>query len=149
MRASPLRAPGFTLLETLVVLLILSLAATALPRLWGAGHGGLVRAAAEDAAAMLREARLAARGGGREARVVFDTALGSFRRAEGGRTGRVPQGAALLVEGAAAEADADGRIAIRFDAEGGSTGGRVRVALGALSSAVEVDWLTGHVRARP
>jgi general secretion pathway protein H len=144
--------PGFTLLEMLLVLLILSLASTAVPRILGAGRGGLVRAAAEDAAAMLREARLAARGTGREARVVFDTALGTFRRAAaeaGGRIGQVPAGASLLVEGAATEADAEGRIAIRFDAEGGSTGGRVRVTLGALSSGVEVEWMTGHVRALP
>lgn len=144
-------APGFTLLEMLLVLLILSLAATAVPRILGAGRGGLVRAAAEDAAAMLREARLAARGTGHEARVVFDTALGTFRRAEGGggRIGQVPAGAALVVEGAATEADGEGRVAIRFDAEGGSTGGRVRVALGALSSGAEVEWMTGHVRALP
>jgi len=122
----------------------------AVPRILGAGRGGLVRAAAEDAAAMLREARLAARGAGREVRVVFDTALGTFRMAGGGgRIGQVPAGASLLVEGAATETDAEGRVAIRFDAEGGSTGGRVRVALGALASGVEVEWMTGHVRALP
>lgn len=142
-----MRAPGFLLIELLVVVLILSLAATALPRLWGAGRGGLARASAEDAAAMLREARVAARATGRDERVVFDTALGSFRRAAGGRQSQVPAGAALLVEGASAEADAEGRVAIRFDAEGGSTGGRVRVALGGAAWAVEVDWLTGQVHA--
>ena len=45
--------------------------------------------------------------------------------------------------------DAEGRVAIRFDGEGGSTGGRVRVVAGALSAGAEVDWMTGHVRALP
>jgi general secretion pathway protein H len=140
------RAPGFTLLETLVVLLILALAASAIPRVLGAGRAGITRAAANDAVAMLREARAEARRTGRETRVVFDTAQGSFRRLEGGRTGRIPAGAELVVEGVASEADAEGRVAIRFDAEGGSTGGRLRLAQGAAAFLVEVDWMTGHVR---
>jgi general secretion pathway protein H len=140
-----MRAPGFTLLETLVVLLVVALAATALPRLWGAGQGGLVRAAADDIAASLREARLAARAAGREARVVFDTGFGTVRPVRGPAR-PLPAGTRLTVEGAAAEADAEGRIAILFDAEGGSTGGRVTIALGAMAAVVEVDWMTGHVR---
>jgi general secretion pathway protein H len=141
-------ARGIALLETLMVLLILSLAATALPRLWGAGQGGLVRAGAEEVAALLREARSEARRTGRERRVVFDTALGTWRMDERmpGRIGRGPAGAILAVEGAAAEALGEGRIAIRFDAEGGSTGGRVRLSLSGLEAGVEVDWMTGHVR---
>lgn len=138
-------APGFTLLETLVVLLIVALAATALPRVSGAGQGGIVRAAAGDVAAGLREARLLARAEGRETRVVFDTGLGAVRPVRGPAR-PLPAGIRLAVEGAAAEADAEGRIAIRFDAEGGSTGGRVTLALGAHAAVVAVDWLTGHVR---
>ena len=140
-----MRAPGFTLLESLVVLLIVALAATALPRVSGAGQGGIVRAAADDVSASLREARLVARGEGREARVVFDTALGTVHPVRG-PSRPLPAGVRLVVEGAAAEAQAEGRIAIRFDAEGGSTGGRVAVALGSHAAAVEVDWRTGHVR---
>ncbi|MBO1075014.1 GspH/FimT family protein [Roseomonas marmotae] len=138
--------PGFTLMEVLVVLLILGLAAMAVPRLWGAGQSGLLRAAANDAAAMLREARAEARRTGRDTRVVFDTALGTYRAARGGRTGRLPSGAVLAVEGVATEADEAGRVAIRFDGEGGSTGGRLRVAQGRSVYLVEVDWMTGHVR---
>lgn len=140
-----MRAPGFTLLESLVVMLIVALAATALPRVSGAGQGGIVRAAADGVAASLREARLVARADGRETRVVFDTGLGIVRPARGPAR-PLPAGARLAVEGAAAEAGAEGRIAIRFDAEGGSTGGRVTVALGGHAAAVEVDWMTGHVR---
>jgi general secretion pathway protein H len=121
------------------------LAATALPRLWGAGQGALVRAAADDVAASLREARIAARAEGREARVGFDTGQGTVLPLRGPAR-PLPSGTRLVVEGAAAEADSEGRIAIRFDAEGGSTGGRVLVALGARSAVVEVDWMTGHVR---
>jgi general secretion pathway protein H len=140
-----MRAPGFTLTETLVVLLVVALAANALPRLLGAGQGGLVRAAAKDVAASLREARLTARAAGQDARVWFDTAGGTVR-AVSGPARALPAGTRLMVEGAAAEADAAGRIAIRFDAEGGSTGGRVTIALGAHAASVEVDWMTGHVR---
>ncbi|MCR0983640.1 GspH/FimT family pseudopilin [Roseomonas populi] len=141
-----MRSPGFTLIETLVVLLILALAATALPRLWGAGRGALLRAAADDAAAMLREARMEARRTGRETGVVFDTELGSFRRASGGRTGYLPSGSALIVEATQAGLRPDGRIAILFDAEGGSTGGRVRIVQSSSAADVAVDWMTGHVQ---
>ncbi|HEY8613358.1 MAG TPA: GspH/FimT family pseudopilin [Roseomonas sp.] len=144
-----MRAPGFTLIETLVVLLIMALAATALPRIWGAGQGGLVRAAANDAAALLREARAEARRTGRDTRVVFDTALGTFQRIGGSRTGRLPAGGTLAVDGAREEADREGRIAVRFDSEGGSTGGRVRVTNGSAVAAIEIDWMTGLVRALP
>lgn len=140
-----MRAPGFTLLETLVVLLVVALAATALPRLGSAGQGGLVRAAADDVAASLREARLTARAAGVETRVVFDTGLGTVHGVRGPARA-LPAGARLVVEGAAAEAAVDGRIDVRFDAEGGSTGGRVTIALGTRVSVVEVDWMTGHVR---
>lgn len=140
-----MRAPGFTLLESLAVLLIVALAATALPRVSGAGKSGIVRATADGVAASLREARLAARAEGRETRVVFDTGLGTVRGARGPAR-PLPAGTRLTVEGAAAEADAGGRMAIRFDVEGGSTGGRVTVALGGHAAVVEVDWMTGHVR---
>jgi len=140
-----MRSPGFTLLETLVVLLIVALAATALPRLGSAGQGGLARAAAHDVAASLRDARHAARAAGMETRVVFDTGRGTVLGVRGPARA-LPSGARLAVEGAAAEADADGRIAVRFDAEGGSTGGRVTIALGTQVAVVEVDWMTGHVR---
>ncbi|MBK1662686.1 GspH/FimT family protein [Paracraurococcus ruber] len=140
-----MRAPGFTLIETLAVLLVAALAATALPRLAGAGQGGIARAAVEQVAAVLREARMEARASGRPAQVVLDTRDGLLHPARGGRRA-LPAGAALLVEGAAVAADDAGRIAIRFDPEGGSTGGRVVVAVGPARAAVAVDWMTGHVR---
>lgn len=137
---------GFTLIEMLVVLVIVGLATTAIPRLWGAGSGGLVRAAADAIGASLRAARSEARATARDVRVWFDTGQGTYRQ-DGGAIGRIPAGATLQVEATAAETAAAGRIAIRFDAEGGSTGGRVRVAYGTALAAVEVDWLTGHVAA--
>ncbi|MGG5811781.1 pilus assembly FimT family protein [Falsiroseomonas sp. CW058] len=142
-----MRAAGFTLVETLAVLTVAGLAAAALPRLVDAGAGGLVRAAAEEVAATLREARGEARRSGRTARVLFDTATGAFGLEGSARPPRrIPPGAVLAVEATADAADAGGRIAIRFDAEGGSHGGRVRIALRQAAAAAEVDWLTGHVR---
>ncbi|MFZ6764872.1 GspH/FimT family pseudopilin [Pseudoroseomonas sp. WGS1072] len=138
-------APGFTLVETMVVLLILGLAASAVPRLWGAGQGALLRDTARQAAALLREARAEARRSGRETLVVFDTARGSLQRPGAAALGVTP-GLALAVEAPLAEAGEAGRLAIRFDAEGGSTGGRVRLSRGGMTAAVEVDWMTGHVR---
>lgn len=142
-----MRAAGFSLTEMLVVLAIVGLATAAVPRFGGPGTTGLVRATAEQATAALREARTEARRTGQTMRVVFDTAQGSFRvEGAAGPARHVPAGALLAVEGAAGEADEAGRIAIRFDAEGGSTGGRVRIALRDAAAGAEVDWMTGHVR---
>jgi general secretion pathway protein H len=149
MRARPaFTLPGFTLLEMLVVLLVLALAATAVPRLWGAGRAGLARAAAEEAAAALREARSEARRSGAATRVVFDTVLARIR-APGRPARQLPAGAVLAAEGVPEPGGEPGQVAIRFDAEGGSSGGRVRVALGSAVAGVEVDWVTGHARLLP
>jgi general secretion pathway protein H len=142
-----MRAPGFTLVETLVALAIAGLALAALPRLGDAAAGGRVRAAAEEVAATLREARTQARATGTATRAVFDTARPRVHVEGMARPPRaLPDGAVLEVSATAAEAAEDGRIAIRFDAEGGSHGGRVRIALRRAEAAVEVDWMTGHVR---
>ena len=142
-----MRAAGFSLFETLLVLLLAGVAATALPRLGGPGEAGLTRAAAEEIAATLRDARTEALRTGRPSRVVFDTALGVFARdGEARPPRRLPAGAVLAVQTASVTADTEGRAAIGFDAEGGSLGGLVLVRLRSAAAGAEVDWMTGHVR---
>jgi general secretion pathway protein H len=147
MPALPGHASGFSLVETLVVLALVGLAAGALPRLGGPGQAALARATAEEVAATLREARAEALRTGRPAQVVFDTAAGAFARpGEARPPRRLPAGASLAVEAPETPGLPPGRAAIAFDPEGGSRGGRVRVLAGGAAAGAEVDWMTGHVR---
>lgn len=136
---------GFTLIEMLVVLAILALVAALLPPLLEGGQARAeLTAASRELAAALRETRsLALREGHSEAFLVDSTA-GVFR-AGPAPARRVAPGLALAIV-----APADGRTAtpvgaIRFFADGSSSGGRLILLQGERRSYVTVDWLTGRV----
>jgi general secretion pathway protein H len=137
-----MQARGFTLVEMLVVLVILALVMAVVPPLLAGGQAKLELAAtAREIAAGLRETRsLAIREGHSEAFLV-DGGAGLFRPGAGPMR-RLPPGLLLSLTGAG-----DGRIrnAIRFFADGSSTGGHLLLQCGERRSDVTVDWLTGRV----
>lgn len=105
----------------LVVLAVLGLAAAVtLPALAGRPAGAQGRAAARDLVSGLRVARAEAIATNRP--VVF-----------------TPRGVAGGVE--------EGARPVTFFPDGGSTGGRYRVQPG--GRAVDIDWLSGAIRANP
>lgn len=136
-----MRAAGFTLVEMLAVLVVLALMAALLPPLLAGGRDRLELAATtREIAAALRETRsLAIREGHSEA-FVLDSA-GLFR-AGLGPVRRLPAGLRLSLTGIA---DGRARAAIRFFADGSSTGGHLIMLRGERRSDVTVDWLTGRV----
>lgn len=136
---------GFTLIEILVTLAILSLALGLIVGYkppWSSTIG--LRAAAAQIAAGLREARSEAIAQNR--RTSFDIDLSQHRFQVGsGPIKRLPGEmdlALLTVRGERRNAHIGG---IQFNPDGSSTGGRISVGDGRRTIAVGVDWLTGRV----
>jgi general secretion pathway protein H len=141
-----MNSAGFTLLELMIVLVVLStLVGVSLPHL---RLGGIDSAtAARDVAAGLATARAQAIAGGRPATFSIDLASGQFGVA-GGRGGTVPADLSVRVSGPANAASGSVRT-ITFYPDGGATGGRLSVVGRGRDAEIEVDWLTGAIRRAP
>lgn len=119
---------GFTLLELLVVVAVLALAAMlVVPRLSTATGASAFAAATERTLSELRLARGSA----------------IQQRREGFVT---PQHLADLTGVQVEMTPVDG---IRFAADGTTSGGRVRLIDGGRETSIDVDWLTGRVQLNP
>jgi general secretion pathway protein H len=136
---------GFTLVEMLVVLAILALVFAIMPPLLaGTRSRAELDAATHELAAALRETRsLAIREGHSESFVV---AARRFRAAGGPMRPLAPE---LSLALATAHGEPVPAGAIRFFADGSSSGGRLIVQSGERRSYVTVDWLTGRVALGP
>lgn len=135
---------GFTLIEVIVVLVILALSIGILASRGPPRSASLdARGAARLVEGGLRLARSEAIAGNRDVAFTLDVAQHRFRI--GQRAWQALPGTLALKMDAVAErgpADA-GRII--FAPDGGSSGGRVRLAGGAVALVVGVDWLSGRV----
>jgi general secretion pathway protein H len=139
---------GFTLLEMLAALTVAAMLVAAAPRLVAPSAGGLA-AAERLVAGELRRAREAALTEGAPRAVLFDVAAGAVRR-DGAAAVALPQGVTLAVEGAREVIEARGAPGVVFFAEGGATGGAVRLQRGDAVALVTAFWLTGAIDvARP
>ena len=135
---------GFTLVEMLVVLALLALVMAIAPPLLGARQGeAQLAAAARELAAALRETRSLALRDGRTEVFVIDAAAGAFRAGPGAVRHLAPGLALAAVSGDRQAPQPIG--AIRFFADGSSTGGTLLLLQGERRSHVTVDWLTGRV----
>jgi general secretion pathway protein H len=133
---------GFTLVEMLVCISILAfLAAVFVPALSGSRAATRLAASAHELALALRATRDLALVESRPETFALDATKRVYRRG-----GAAPHGLdrGLDVQLVAADADAQGG-AIRFYADGGSTGGVLRLTLEKRRLDVVVDWLTGRV----
>lgn len=131
---SAVRQAGFTLIELIVVIVIMSLIAGLVlvrhpTRSAGLDTDVTVRALSNA----LRLARSRAIAQDRE--VVVVTAPGGFA-VDGGSPWLLPSGQALSTS------------QVIFIPDGGSSGGTILLAAGQRRIAVDVNWLTGRVRAR-
>jgi general secretion pathway protein H len=138
-------AAGFTLVEMLVVIAIVGLMTTLiLSHGWQAGPAVHARAAAQDIANALREARSEAIARNRSVFFTLDIASHAYQWGS-----NPPQGLpndlqlALLTSQDQIATDTAGRI--HFDPDGGSSGGRVTITGGGQVWFVGIDWLIGHV----
>jgi general secretion pathway protein H len=148
---------GFTLIEALVVMALMATAfALFAGALLGALPGQQLRTAAGQMAAEMRATRARAVATGVDQSFVVDTRSRHWRSgpsdavadAKGGarRSGDVDDALALGATVAREEQPGPGVAAIRFFADGSSTGGRVVLRRGDAAWRVDVNWLTGAVR---
>lgn len=143
---APRSARGFTLVEMLVVLALMALMIALVPPLLAGGQArAQFTATAREIAADLRETRSLALQHGRTEVFLLDVGANTFRGGAGRRIHHVPAGIHLSLITTTEDRIDDARGAIRFFADGSSTGGRVHLAAGARQSDVLVDWLSGRV----
>jgi general secretion pathway protein H len=143
------RNSGFTLIEVVVALTIAALlTAAAVPAVGRALERARTNNGARELVAALKSTRHEARASGVEALFTLDVATRLYRIAGGGdRALPVPDGSTLTLLTAESERLTQTAGAIRFFPDGSSTGGTITLANRGREQRVEIDWLTGHIRA--
>ena len=139
-------ARGFTLLELLVTLLVVALVVGLAVPIFGRSTEA-IRARAEIAgfSAVLRHARERAITSGTTHAVVIDPEAHRMVIRVGGPEGEIRHTRALS-ERVTVQASPPPALVVRFEPQGGSSGGDFRVAAGPVTYRVTVDPLTGRVR---
>lgn len=138
-----IRSRGFTLLETLVVLVILALTLAVVVPAVSKGLGTSLNDVARDMHSGLRQARNEAVSQQQSTLFVLDLDGHAFR-AGADSVQNIPQNLELHSRTAAREMR-DGRAGVRFYPDGSSSGGRIGVSEGDAYVWLDVDWLTGRV----
>lgn len=131
---------GFTLIELIVVLAVMSLLIASVPIIMSGGVAGLeLKAAARDVANALRHARGRAIALNDEVVFSIDGETGRYAVAPGERGGILAEGTEVVVRPDATAGQ------VRFFPDGGSTGGWVTISKDQRRYDVRIDWLTGQV----
>lgn len=143
------REAGFTLLELLVVMAVLAMAAViALPLARGPAAGRVVEGTARDIAAMLRATRLSAISRNTPRAVTFDLAAGHYAADGVARARAFPPHVSFLITTAAGEQIGANRYRVRFFPDGSATDAKLSIGSGARHARIIVDGLTGRVVTR-
>jgi general secretion pathway protein H len=134
------------MLELLVVLAIMALAAAFVLPLFGSGVSTTeLKGAARQVAAGLRLARSEAVATRQETRLLLDLEQRTMRVERDPRVLALPRELEMKLFTAEKDLVDAKEGAIRFYPDGGSNGGRVTLASGERRYDVDVDWLTGRV----
>ena len=140
---------GFTLIEMLVVLAILTVTATfAVPLLSSGSEGVRLEMASSELAAALRVTRSAAITGNTQTTLMVDVDRRKFGSSVVPERSFAPNiEAKLTFASGVRSAASDGGF--RFFPDGSSSGGDVTLSLQGKQAKLCVDWLTGSVRKAP
>jgi len=137
---------GFTLLELIVTLLVIALAVgLTVPAIGRSTESLRVRSEVAGFSAMLRHARERAIVTQTAQAVVVDPLARRVSRLTGGPEGEVRE-TRLLSERLTVEAEPPPALTVRFEPQGGSSGGEFRLTSGGIVYRVTIDALTGRVR---
>jgi general secretion pathway protein H len=140
------RQRGFSLIEIIVVLVIIGLAYTLLPRMFFSGVSGAeLRSNVRAVATGLRLTRDAAVNTRREAVLTLDLDGRTFTVQNDSRVHKLNEALDVKLYTSQADLISEKVGAIRFYPDGSSNGGRVTMKAGDRGFEVDVDWLTGHV----
>ncbi len=141
-----MRTRGFSLLEVMVVLIIIALAYTLLPKIAFSGvTGAELRSNVRAVATGLRLARDTAINKRRESSLKLDLDSREFTVGEESRVHKLNEKLDVKLYTSQADLISERVGFIRFYPDGSSNGGRVTVGAGGRNFEVDVDWLTGHV----
>jgi len=140
------RHAGVSLLELMIVLMIMALAAALVVPMLGSGVSNTeLRSSARQLAAGLRLARSEALAQRRETSLVLDVEQRRFKVDRDPQEHALPRDVELKLFTAQKDLVDEKIGSIRFYPDGGSNGGRITVGSGERKYEVDVDWLTGRV----
>lgn len=138
------RTGGFTLLELLVVLMVMSLIAGVVVPAYSKSMTSLdLRKSARHVAAVLKESRNVAVFQSQTVQFYLDEETHGFQSDVSRGSYPLPADLVATLEGIAGEPKI--QAAILFFSDGTSSGGQVRLVLEESSQLVSVDWMTGAV----
>ena len=141
-------APGFTLLEMMLVLVIAAvLAAVVVPNMEPAIVNMQLRAATQDVASALRHTRGQALSQGRETEFVLNVKQHFYRTAGRRKPYTLPESVKLSLFTADVLTE-EGQGSILFYPDGSASGGRVTLEGAGKTRLVDVNWLTGNITVR-
>lgn len=140
------RTRGVTLLEMLLVIALVAVAGVLVAGVLGGGIDGLrLRSQGKQIAAELRLVRTRALASGVPQQFEIDPRTGRWSSSLGHR-GQVPAPLRVGFTGAREVQPRQGTGAIRFFADGASSGGRIELAARQARWRIDVAWITGEVR---
>lgn len=140
------RQQGYSLLEVIVVIVIIGLSYTLLPKMVFSGvTGAELRSNVRAIATGLRLTRDAAINTRREAVLTLDLESREFTVQNDTKVHKLHDKLDVKLYTSQADLITDKVGTIRFYPDGSSNGGRVTVSAGGRAFEVDVDWLTGRV----
>jgi general secretion pathway protein H len=138
-------ADGFSLLELMLVVLLIALMFTMVPRMMGSGVSGAeLKSSVRALNSAMKLARDAAINTRREAYVTINVETREFTTTFESRTHKLNEQLTLKLFTSQADQLDQATASFRFYPDGSSNGGRVTIAANEREFAIDIDWLTGR-----
>lgn len=145
------RSAGFTLMEILLVLVVMSLVLALTPPLFSNAMPSLsLKAFVNDLSSDLRYVRDSAVMQSRDTAMSIDFKNRLYGSTMVSRVGakQIPDNVEITVVGLGEESFSEGELLIRFFSDGSSNGGKILVGNEANRYVIDIDWLTGRIQVR-